>query len=57
MNDSIEVLKNKISMYEYILEAQQDDIQRTRITLEGLKKELALKELEKLTDVKSIQEQ
>lgn len=48
MNDSIEVLKNKISMYEYILKVQQDDLKRTRAILKGLKKELALKELEEL---------
>lgn len=48
MNDSIEVLKNKISQYEYILETQRDDLQRTRKILADLKKELALKELEGL---------
>lgn len=48
MNNNIEVLKNKISLYEYILKTQREELQRTRKILADLKKELALKELEGL---------
>lgn len=48
MNNNIEVLKNKISQYEYILKTQREELQRTRKILADLKKELALKELEGL---------
>lgn len=48
MNDSIEVLKNKISQYEYILDCEKRQVARTKNILKGLIKELALKELEEL---------
>lgn len=36
----IEVLKNKISQYEYILKVQKEELQKIRIKLKGLRKEL-----------------
>jgi hypothetical protein len=46
MNDSIEILKNKISSYEYILEVQLQDIENTRKTIKELKEGLMLKQAE-----------
>lgn len=47
MNDSIEVLKNKISMYEYILEVQLQDIENTRKTIKELNEALMFKQADK----------